>query len=58
MIKRGRPHGSKSQVTKLTNKEEQVKDLLSKKVSKSAIARMVGVHRHTIIRFAKANGLS
>ena len=49
----GRPKGSKSKVTKLTGKEAEIKDLLDKKVPKSAIAQMLGVHRFTVAKFAK-----
>ena len=44
----GRPKGSKSKVKKLTGKEAEIKKLLDKKVSKSAIARILGVHRLTV----------
>jgi DNA invertase Pin-like site-specific DNA recombinase len=49
----GRPKGSKSKTTKLTGKEVEIKTLLSKKVSKSAIARIIGVHRLTVAAFVK-----
>jgi DNA invertase Pin-like site-specific DNA recombinase len=49
----GRPKGSKSKVTKLTGKEAEIKTLLDKKISKSAIARILGVHRLTVAKFAK-----
>jgi len=49
----GRPKGSKSKVRKLTGKELEIKDLLDKKVSKSAIARILGVHRLTVLAFVK-----
>jgi len=44
----GRPKGSKSKVKKLTGKEAEIKTLLDKKISKSAIARILGVHRLTV----------
>lgn len=47
----GRPHGSKSKVKKLTGRELEIKSLLDKKVSKSAIARILGVHRMTVSDF-------
>lgn len=50
----GRPKGSKSKVKKLTGKEDEIKNLLDKKVSKSAIARILGVHRLTVAEFVKA----
>jgi len=49
----GRPKGSKSKVTKLTGKEDKIKKLLDKKVSKSAIARIFDVHRLTVAAFVK-----
>ena len=49
----GRPKGSKSKVTKLTGKESEIKNMLDKKVSKSAIARIFGVHRLTAVAFVK-----
>ncbi|TCC99749.1 master DNA invertase Mpi family serine-type recombinase [Pedobacter frigidisoli] len=47
----GRPKGSKSSKTKLTGQENRIKDLLKKKVSHSAIGRIVGVHRLTVSSF-------
>jgi len=52
----GRPKGSKSKVKKLTGKEAEIKKLLEKSVSKSAIARILGVHRLTVAEFCDANG--
>jgi DNA invertase Pin-like site-specific DNA recombinase len=49
----GRPKGSKSKVRKLTGKELEIKDLLDRKVSKSAIARVLGIHRLTVLAFVK-----
>jgi len=49
----GRPKGSKSQVKKLTGKEEQISSLRDKKISYSAIARILGVHRLTVSTFVK-----
>ena len=49
----GRPKGSKSKVKKLTGKEAEIKSLLDKRVSKSAIARILGVHRLTVASFVK-----
>lgn len=51
----GRPKGSKSSKTKLTGKEKEIKRLLEKKVSYSAIARMLDVHRLTVSAFVKQN---
>lgn len=47
----GRPKGSKSSKTKLTGMEKNIKELLEKKVSYSAIARILGVHRLTVSKF-------
>ena len=49
----GRPKGSKSTKTKLSGQEKQIKELLGKKVSYSAIGRILGVHRITVSRFVK-----
>ncbi len=49
----GRPVGSKSKVVKLTGKEDEIKSLLDKKISKSAIGRLLGVHRLTVSEFIK-----
>ena len=49
----GRPKGSKSAKTKLTGQEKQIKELLEKKVSYSAIGRILGVHRLTVSTFVK-----
>lgn len=47
----GRPKGSVSKKRKLTGKEKQIKELLEKKVSVSAIGRILGVHRLTVTAF-------
>jgi DNA invertase Pin-like site-specific DNA recombinase len=49
----GRPKGSKSKQKKLSGKETEIKTLLNKQASKSAIARMLGVHRLTLIAYIK-----
>lgn len=49
----GRPKGSKSSKTKLTGQEKKIKDFLNKKVSYSAIGRILGVHRLTVSSFVK-----
>ncbi len=51
----GRPVGSKSSKTKLTGQEKKIQELLDKKVSYSAIARILGVHRLTVSAFVKQN---
>lgn len=49
----GRPKGRKSNSLKLTGKEEEIGTLLNKKISYSAIARILGVHRLTVSTFVK-----
>ena len=49
----GRPKGSKSAKTKLTGQEKRIKELLDKRVSSSAIGRILGVHRLTVSSFVK-----
>ncbi len=49
----GRPKGSKSSYTKLTGKEKEIHEYLSKKISYSAIGRIMGVHRFTVSSFVK-----
>lgn len=49
----GRPKGSKPSKTKLTGMEKQIKELLDKNVSHSAIGRILGVHRITVSSFIK-----
>jgi DNA invertase Pin-like site-specific DNA recombinase len=49
----GRPKGSKSELRKLSGKEDETKNLLLRKVSYSAIGRILGVHRFTVSSFAK-----
>jgi DNA invertase Pin-like site-specific DNA recombinase len=50
-IKLGRPKGSKSKFKKLSGKEHEIKRLVDKRVSKSAMARILSVHRFTLNRF-------
>ena len=49
----GRPKGSKSAKTKLTGQEKRIKELLNKRVSYSAIGRILGVHRLTVSSFVR-----
>jgi len=49
----GRPKGSRSKTVKLTGKQDEIKELLDKKISKSAIGRILGVHRLTVHDFMK-----
>lgn len=54
----GRPKGSKSTRTKLSGKEERIKEMLHEGISKSAIARRMKVSRITLLTFIKKNGLT
>ena len=49
----GRPKGSRSKTVKLTGRQNEIKELLDKKISKSAIGRILGVHRLTVHDFMK-----
>lgn len=53
----GRPKGSFSKVTKLTGREEDIRELLKSKVSDSAIARIMKVNRVTLTKFANSRKL-
>ncbi len=57
-MKLGRPKGSLSKNTKLSGKEDQIRELLSKKVSHSAIARIMGVNRLTVTQFVESRRLN
>lgn len=50
----GRPKGRKSTKTKLSGQEKKIQELLDKKVSWSAVGRILGVHRLTVSSFVKA----
>ena len=52
----GRPKGRKSSIKKLTGREAEIKALLDKKISKSGIAKILGVHRETVALFIKDRG--
>jgi len=49
----GRPKGSRSKSRKLSGKDAEIKALLDKRVSKAAIARILGVHRLTVLAFVR-----
>jgi len=49
----GRPRGSRSKTRKLTGREVEVMALLDKNISKSAMAKILGVHRLTVLAFVK-----
>ena len=52
----GRPKGSLSD-SKLTGKDEAIKEELKYRVAKSAIARKFGVSRTTLVNYIKTRGL-
>jgi DNA invertase Pin-like site-specific DNA recombinase len=52
-VQLGRPKGSKSEKLKLTGREDELRALISKRISYSAIGRILGVHRLTVSSFAK-----
>ena len=56
-VKLGRPKGSLSKQTKLTGKEEIIKELLENKISYSGIGRILSVHRLTVKSFVKSRSL-
>jgi DNA invertase Pin-like site-specific DNA recombinase len=49
----GRPFGSKANYVKLTGREHDIKMLLERQFSKSAISRIYGVDRNTVAAFLK-----
>ncbi len=55
--KLGRPFGSLSKKTKLSGKEEKIKELLKKKVSQKPIARIMNVAPDTVRTFIKKHKL-
>ncbi|MEM8524983.1 MAG: master DNA invertase Mpi family serine-type recombinase [Bacteroidota bacterium] len=57
-VKLGRPKGSLSKQTKLTGKEDVIKELLEKKISYSGIGRILGVHRLTVKSFVESRKLA
>lgn len=54
----GRPKGRRSTKTKLTGQEKKIQELLDKKVSYSAIGRILGVHRLTVSSFVNRDKLT
>ncbi len=53
----GRPKGSKSKKLKLSGKEEKIRELLEKRVSVSAIGRILGVHRITVTDYIQKKNI-
>jgi len=49
----GRPHGAKSAKVKLSGFEKEIRALLARQFSKSAIGRIYGVNRITVDTFLK-----
>lgn len=47
----GRPRGRQSSYLKLSSKDKKIRELLEQKKSKSAIARILGVHRITVANY-------
>ena len=56
-VQLGRHKGSQNHKTKLSGKEEVIRELLYQGQSYSAIARIFHVDRTTLMRFAKSRGL-
>jgi putative DNA-invertase from lambdoid prophage Rac len=56
-LKLGRPKGRLSKTTKLTGKEEIIKEYLRKDVPYTVIARLLDVHRLTVVSFVKSRKL-
>ena len=50
----GRPKGSKNKVLKLSGKENEIEKHLRAGISKTKIAKMLGVHRSTLYRFCRS----
>jgi DNA invertase Pin-like site-specific DNA recombinase len=53
----GRPKGKLSTTVKLTGKDDIIKELLSKKISDAAIARILEVNRITLRNYVNSRGL-
>lgn len=51
----GRPKGRKSSKVKLTGQEKKIKELMDRRVSYSAIGRILGVHRLTVSSFVNSD---
>lgn len=54
----GRPKGSKGKQTKLSIYKPQIVKLIQNNISQCEIARMFGVHRHTVSVFLRDNNLN
>lgn len=57
-IKVGRPEGSKNKTNPLDSKKAEIEKMLAAKVSKSSIAKILGVHRDTLSSYLKNANIS
>lgn len=57
-VRLGRPKGRLSKQTKLTGKEEVIREYLRKKIPYAAMARLLDVDRLTVVNFVKSRGLA
>lgn len=55
--KLGQLKGSLSKKTKLTGKDDEIRELLTKNISYSAIGRIMGVNRVTVNKFVESRNL-
>jgi DNA invertase Pin-like site-specific DNA recombinase len=53
----GRPKGRRSSVTKLSGKDELIREYLAKKIPQSVIARLLNVHRLTVRNYIQTRKL-
>jgi len=53
----GRPKGSKGKQTKLSIYKSQITEMIHNNISQSEIARILGVHRHTVSLFLRENNI-
>src|SRR5215510_12373067 len=53
----GRPKGKFSATTKLTRKEDLIREYLEKKIPQSVIARLLNVHRLTVRNYIRTASL-
>ena len=54
----GRPKGRLSSVTKLTGKDDIIRDYLSKRIPQTVMARLLGVNRLTVRNYIKTRKLT
>ena len=53
----GRPKGKLSATTKLTGKDDLIREYLEKKIPQSVIARLLNVHRLTVRNYVRTRKL-